>query len=187
MNTRRYRLDRLARNVELLESATRRSTNEVLRDVAQAAAAIESAALAALFAERPWQAWAALAQLSERQRIVAAIDYACWLREQGVELAWGDIRASWERKLAARAADAESLLALAEAGAFDDDGARYEDTGQEPEPAAVATIEVASSKGDGTTYTVAVDGSSCTCKGFFWRHTCRHVNEIVADAWGRAA
>jgi hypothetical protein len=142
---------------------------------AQGIAAIEPSVLAALFATSPWRAWAALAQLTERQRVVEAIDYACYLETQGVVLSWGDIRACWERKLAQRAAEAEALLALAEQGAFDADGG-HEDEGRE-EP--VATVEVASSKGDGTTYTVAVDGSHCTCKGFFYRGTCRHVKEIL--------
>jgi hypothetical protein len=140
-------------------------------------AAIEPSVLAALFAECPWRAYALLAGLTERQMVIEAIDYACWLREQGVEKNWGAILDCWRRRLAERAAEAEALLALAEAGAFDADGA-HEDEGREP-----ATVEVPSSKGDGTVYTVAVDGSSCDCPGFFYRHTCRHVREVEAAAW----
>jgi hypothetical protein len=55
-----------------------------------------------------------------------------------------------------------------------------------PAPAEPTTITVASSKGDGTTYQVAIDGSACTCKGFFWRHTCRHATE-QAEAYEMAA
>jgi hypothetical protein len=110
--------------------------------------------------------------------VIEAIDYACYLETQGIEKRWGAILECWTRKLAARAADAEALLALAEQGAFDADGA-FEDEGREP----VATVEVESSKGDGTTYTVAVDGSSCDCKGFQYRGWCRHVREVVESAW----
>lgn len=41
-------------------------------------------------------------------------------------------------------------------------------------PVAPATVQVVSSKGD-TTYTVALDGSSCTCKGFQFRGRCKHA------------
>jgi hypothetical protein len=198
MNTRTYRIHRLLSNLEAqfdgdaLRLAQAALTVAQAERAAQGIAAVEPSELAALFAECPWQAWAALAQLTERQRVIEAIDYACYLETQGIEKRWGAILECWERKLAERAADAESLLALAEAGAFDRAGAAYEDEGREPEPetepetpAGVPTIEVASSKGDGTVYQVAVDGSSCTCKGFFWRHTCRHATE-QAEAYDEA-
>jgi hypothetical protein len=106
--------------------------------------------------------------------VIEAIDYACWLREQGIDKRWGAILDCWRRRLAARAAEAESLLSMAEAGAFDADGS-FEDEGrEEPE-----TVEVESSKGDGTAYAVAVDGSHCSCKGFFYRGHCRHTREIL--------
>lgn len=192
MNTRRYRTARNIANVESqFEADAQRLATIALEQAraeraARGIAPIEPSELAALFAECPWRAWAALAQLTERQRIIQAIDYATYLETQGIEKAWGDIRACWERRLAARAAEAEALLALAEAGAFDDDGC-FEDEGREPEPEPAPLITVASSKGDGTTYDVAVDGSSCTCPGFFYRHTCRHTREIIEASWGRAA
>jgi hypothetical protein len=193
MNTRTYRLNRLLTNLEAQfdgdaqRLAAAELTAAQAERAAQGIAAIEPAELAALFAECPHRAWAALATLTERQMVVEAIDYACWLLEHGVDRHWGDILRCWQRKLAARAADAESLLALAEAGAFERDGADYEDEGREPEPepAAAPTISVESSKGDGTTYQVAVDGSACTCKGFFWRGTCRHATE-QAEAYDEA-
>jgi hypothetical protein len=179
MNTRRYRTARLIANLEasFAGDAQRLAAAELAaaqaERSAQGIAAVEPSELAALFAECPWRAWAALATLSERQMVVEAIDYAMYLETQGIEKAWGAILRCWTRKLAARACEAEALLALAEAGAFDRDGAEVEDEGRDAE--ALATIEVASSKGDGTMYQVAADGSSCTCKGFFWRHTCRHA------------
>jgi hypothetical protein len=188
--TRTYRTARLIANLEAQFDGDRQRLAAAERAAAQAErtavgiAAIEPAELAALFAECPWRAWDELAQLTERQLVVEAIDYATYLESLGIVKYWGDIRACWERKLAARAAEAESLLALAEAGAFDADGA-FEDEGREPEPAALGLGE--SSKGDGTTYQVAVDGSSCTCKGFTYRGTCRHVREVVEAQWGRAA
>ena len=200
MNTRSYRTARTLANLEAQFDAdaqrlaeTRAATAERMaatetpaERAARGIAPIEPAQLAAEFAECPHRAWAALARLTERQRIIEAIDYACWLREQGIEKAWGDIRACWERKLAARAAEAESLLALAEAGAFDADGS-FEDEGREPEAQPAPVVEVESSKGDGTTYQVAADGSHCTCPGFFYRGTCRHTRKIVEAGWGRAA
>jgi hypothetical protein len=186
MNTRRYRTDRLIANLEAQFDGDRARLAAAERAAAMAErtalgiAAIEPAELAAQFAECPWRAWAALAQLNERQLIVEAIDYASWLAEQGVEKRWGAILECWTRRLASRAADAEALLALAEAGAFERDGAEYEDEGREAE--APETIEVESSKGDGTTYTVAVDGSSCTCPGFRFRSHCKHA-DAQAEAY----
>jgi hypothetical protein len=196
--TRHYRLNRLIANLEAQfdgdAQRLRAAELEAQRAerTAQGIAAVEPSELAALFAECPWQAWAALASLTERQLLIEAIDYASWLDAQGIDKAWGAILRCWQRKLADRAAEAEALLALAEAGAFDRAGAAYEDEGREPEPetepetpAGVPTITVESSKGDGTTYQVAIDGSSCTCKGFFWRGTCRHATE-QAEAYDEA-
>ncbi len=192
-STRTYRLNRLLANLEAQfdGDAQRLAAAELAaaraERSAQGIAAIEPAELAALFAECPHRAWAALATLTERQLIVEAIDYACWLLAQGIDKDWGAILRCWQRKLAERAAEAESLLALAEAGAFDRAGAAFEDEGREPEPetepetpAGVPTIEVASSKGDGTVYQVAIDGSSCICPGFTWRGACRHSREQAA-------
>jgi hypothetical protein len=111
--TRSQRLARNARNIELLESQMRRSWNEIVRDRQQAAAMAESADLMQLFRTRPAEAWAQLAAMTEAQRINQAIDMACYLETQGVELAWGDIRQRWETHLAelaaARAVEAEAL------------------------------------------------------------------------------
>ncbi|NNJ13392.1 hypothetical protein EKD04_023995 [Chloroflexales bacterium ZM16-3] len=120
-STRAYRLARLTNDLELLASASRRQINAALCDEALAAAAIESAELLALFRTAPAEAWARLAAMSEAQRIVQAIDMACHLEAQGIEMRWGDIRQRWEAKLAeiaeAEAAEAAALAALAEAQA----------------------------------------------------------------------
>jgi hypothetical protein len=189
-NTRTYRTARLIANLEAQFDGDRQRLAAAELAAAQAErtavgiAAIEPAELAALFAECPWRAWAALAGLTERQIVIEAIDYACYLEGLGIDKDWRAIAACWRRKLADRAAEVESLLALAEAGAFDADGA-FEDEGREPEPAALVTVE--SSKGDGTTYQVAVDGSSCTCRSFHYRGWCRHTREQAEAQWGRAA
>jgi hypothetical protein len=179
MSTRSYASHRLLTNLEASFDGDRQRiaaaqlAEAQAERTAQGIAAIEPSVLAALFAECPWRAWGLLAGLSERQMVIEAIDYAMYLETQGIDLPWGCILRTWTRRLAERAAEAEALLALAEAGAFDADGG-HEDEGREPE-----TVEVESSKGDGTTYTVATDGSHCTCKGFFYRGTCRHVKEIL--------
>ena len=158
--------------------AAEASRNALLTErAAQGVAPIEPAQLAAEFAECPHRAWAQLAKLTDRQRVVEAVAYAAHLEAQGVVIAWQRILECWERRLAARAAEAEALLALAEAGAFDTDGA-FEDEGREPEeetPAAVSTITVPSETQANVTYQVAIDGSFCTCWGNRrWGH-CKHA------------
>jgi hypothetical protein len=182
-STRTYRLNRLLANLEAQfdGDAQRLAAAELAaaraERSAQGIAAIEPAELAALFAECPHRAWAALTTLTERQLILEAIDYACWLLAQGIDKDWGAILRCWLRKLAERAAEAESLLALAEAGAFDRAGAAFEDEGREPEPRDGARDAGRRAhdrgrqlwKGDGTVYQVAIDGSSCIRPGFTWR------------------
>jgi hypothetical protein len=99
MNTRSYRRNRLALERELEASAARRKINEAERARQMTAAAIESAALLALFRTNSEAAWTQLAAMTERQRVNAAIDMACYLESQGKSVAWGDILARWERKL----------------------------------------------------------------------------------------
>ena len=148
MNTRSYRTARTIANLEASFDGDRQRLAQAALDAAmaertaQGIAAIEPAQLAALFAECPWRAWGLLAGLSERQMVIEAIDYACWLLEQGVDLPWGCILRTWTRRLAERAAEAEALLALAEQGAFDADGA-FEDEGREPEAEALRAEEAA--------------------------------------------
>lgn len=42
-------------------------------------------------------------------------------------------------------------------------------------PPAPTTVQVPSSRGDGTAYTVAIDGSTCTCKGHTYHGHCKHA------------
>jgi hypothetical protein len=115
-STRAYRLARIANDLELLASASRRRITMALRDEALAAAASESAALLALFRTEPAQAWARLAALSRPQLVIAAIDMASYLLEiEGRDLPWGIVLERWETKLSeiaeATAAEAEALAA----------------------------------------------------------------------------
>lgn len=179
MNTRRYRIAHIIANLEATFDGDRQRLAQAER-AAAGIAAIEPAELAALFAECPWRAWAALATLSERQLIVEAIDYASYLAEQGIDKDWRAIVACWRRRLAERAAEAEALLALAEAGAFDrdtaaEDAAREMDGCAQRAPTCARTVQVESSKRDGTMYTVAVAGRAVDCPSFRFRGYCRHA------------
>lgn len=191
MNTRHYRISRLLTNLEAGFDADEQRLRAAELDAARAArtaqgiAAIEPAELAAQFAECPHRAWGQLATLSERQLIVEAIDYATWLAEHGIEKRWGAILECWTRKLSDRAAEAEALLALAEAGAFDrellaDDAGREADA-YEPERPDAPTVEVPSETRPGVWYDVAIDGSSCTCPGFEHRGYCKHARAAAED------
>jgi hypothetical protein len=126
--TRAYRLGRLARDLELLTSTSRRQINAAARDQAMAAAMLESAALYAAFQRCPAEGWAMLAETTKEQRVTQAIDMACYLRDElGQDIPWGCIRERWELKLAeiaaAKLAEAEALgqLELAKAAADNND------------------------------------------------------------------
>ena len=195
MNTRRYRLDRIIANLEATFDADRLALAAAeqaaarAERTAQGIAAIEPAELAAQFAECPWRAWAALASLTERQLLVEAIDYATFLAAQGVDKSWGAILRCWQRKLSERAAEAEALLALAEAGAFDrdllaEDLAREADVEPEAQAAPLFTVRVESETQPGVFYEVATNGSNCTCWGHRrWGH-CKHADAQEARYYG---
>jgi hypothetical protein len=181
MNTRSYRRNRLALELELAASAARRKINEAVRDEQMAAAAIESAALLELFRTDSAAAWGQLAAMTERQRVNAAIEMACYLESQGKPVAWGDILDCWERKLAARAetevSETKEVQEITReplgANAFrwrgrTDTLLRRQANGY----AAPSATKV------GVTYAVAADGSSCTCPGFQFRGYCRHVRAV---------
>lgn len=110
MNTRAYRLHRLRLDLELAESARRAERNRIAREVAErertapGIAPIAPSVLAAAFAEQPTLAWALLATLTPTQLVNEAIEYACWIEQQGLEKRWGAILECWERKLAAKRA-----------------------------------------------------------------------------------
>jgi hypothetical protein len=190
MNTRSYRTARTIANLEASFDGDRQRLAQAALIAAQAertaqgVAAIEPAQLAAMFAECPWRAWGLLAGLTERQLVIEAIDYAMYLETQGIEKRWGAILGCWTRKLAERAAEAESLLALAEQGAFDDDGG-HEDEGREPEADARAVISVESQTRPGVVYQVAEDGSRCTCPGYRYHGHCKHAT-AQAEAYTAA-
>lgn len=107
--TRSYRLNALARSIELLESATRAEWNRIARDVAYrertdvGIAPIAPDALMRLF----WSseltdrqlAWGLVAAMTREQRINQAIEVACWLEGQDRNVAWGGILEKWEAHL----------------------------------------------------------------------------------------
>jgi hypothetical protein len=131
MNTRAYRRTRLANNLELLTSTSRRQINAAARDVAMAAAMLESAALYAAFQRCPAEGWALLAGATKEQRVTQAIDMACYLRDElGIDIPWGCIRERWELKLAeiaaAKLAEAEALAAAEAAKAAADNNDCYD-------------------------------------------------------------
>jgi hypothetical protein len=131
MNTRAYRRTRIANNLELLTSTSRRQINAAARDVAMAAAMLESAALYAAFQRDPAEGWAMLAETTKEQRVTQAIDMACYMRDElGIDIPWGCIRERWELKLAeiaaAKLAEAEALAAAEAAKAAADNNDSYD-------------------------------------------------------------
>lgn len=62
-------------------------------------APIEPGALMTLFQLDRAAAWARLDQMSAGQRVLQAIEVACWLETVGVVVAWGDVLERWERRL----------------------------------------------------------------------------------------
>lgn len=177
--TRRQRLNRIAAELELEASAARRAGNEIAREQQLAAAVIESVALLELFNTNSDAAWAALAAMSERQRVNAAIDMAVYLESQGRVCAWGAILDCWERRLAARAEEAAAAEITREpltAGVFrwrgrTDTLLRRQGAGVYVAPSATKV---------GVSYTVTADG--CTCPGFRFRGRCRHVQAVQQRA-----
>jgi hypothetical protein len=110
MNTRRYRLNRIAAELEnesraaQVQAAAAEREHALSVRVAVGIAPIAPAELAGLFGSNPAAAWAALAAMTEQQRVNMAIEYAVWLESNGREIRWGAILDVWERKLAAKAA-----------------------------------------------------------------------------------
>lgn len=110
MTTRSYRLNRLAREQELGESARRAERNRLELQAALRArtapgiAPVEPGALMTLFQlDRP-AAWALLGTLTRAQLVNQAIETAVWLETVGVSVAWGAILSRWEAHLAELAA-----------------------------------------------------------------------------------
>lgn len=120
MTTRSYRLNRLALDLELAASARRAELNRIAREqayterTAAGIAPVAPAELAGWFANDAARAWAALAEMNAAQLTNTAIEYAVYLEGTGVLVAWGDIIACWERKLAAKFAAAEAALVTPE-------------------------------------------------------------------------
>ena len=104
--SRSYRLGRIERELELGESARRRAYNELalaaalVERTAPGIAPIEPAALMAMFASAPAQAWAALASLTRPQLVNQAMETAVWLETTGVMATWASVLARWETRLA---------------------------------------------------------------------------------------
>jgi hypothetical protein len=108
MNTRRYRLNRIAVELEnesrvaQVQVAAAERKHALTTRTAPGIAPIAPEALAGLFNSDPTAAWAALAAMTELQRVNMAIEYAVWLESEGREVRWGAILDCWERKLAAK-------------------------------------------------------------------------------------
>lgn len=122
MATRTYRTARNLTNLEATFDADRQRIDRAALAVAQAdrtangIAPIEPSVLMTAFRTAPADAWTMLAALTEEQLVIQAIDVACYLETQGIELAYGEIRQRWQAKLAEIAAtaqaEAEALAAL---------------------------------------------------------------------------
>lgn len=107
MNSRSYRRNRIANELELYESTARRATNEALvvaalvERTAPGIAPVEPAELMALFAADDHSAaWLVLALMTPEQRVNQAIELAAWLEGEDRPCSWGHILQRWERRLA---------------------------------------------------------------------------------------
>lgn len=124
MNTRRYRLDRLAQHAEDAAHADAARLAETDRCQALAArdangiAPIAPEALAALFASEPSAAWAALAQLTDAQLVNQAIEYTVYLERQGIDKKWIAVYDCWVSRIAARASLDPFLIDYVRGGSF---------------------------------------------------------------------
>lgn len=128
-------------------------------------APIAPAQLAALFAELPSAAWAALASLTDSQLVDQAIEYTIYLEAQGTERKWIAVYDCWVARLAARAA-----LVQAEAEAL----AAHE---------AVKTEADAAAAPDYATYAVQTEAIQTSAAVYFDRRVDRECADAVpADA-----
>jgi hypothetical protein len=98
----------------------------------------------------------------------------CWAAQR-VSAVYGDLAARWDLQRDEIDMDVAAawLFALLTANSQRIEDAReaaLDEAGDGP-----ATVEVASATRPGVVYTVALDGSRCSCPGFVFRGRCKHV------------